>query len=197
MRVGGGEGFLHIPSEADCIELWDSYGMWDNIRAHSRRVADLALALARQAVDNGEHINPDCALAAGLLHDLGKAHSIEFGGFHDQLGAAWVMRETRNGPLAQAVLYHTFWPWDDRLEDMPLLTKIILYADKRVRHDQYVSLDERFRDLMLRYGLTETARGRLSAAHIQGKTIEAALSSRLGVKLDEYTAHSGRLVRGT
>lgn len=197
MPMGKHEGALHVPTVAECEALWDKYEMWDNIRAHSRRVGELAHAMAGHAEKQGEEISPQAVLAAGLLHDLGKTHSILHGGHHDQIGAAWVMRETRNGPISQAVLFHTFWPWEEKLDQAPLLVQLILYADKRVQHDQYVDLDSRFSDLVTRYGKSERALKNLAAAHAQGKAIETALSGRLGVKLDEYTAHSGRLVHRT
>ena len=105
------------------------------------------------------------------------------------------MRETRNGLIAQGVLFHVHWPWEETLRDETLLVLALLYADKRVTHDGYVDLDDRYKDLFVRYGVTETARALLTSAREQGKRVEAALSSRLGVKLHEYSAYRGRLVR--
>lgn len=190
---------LLIPRVEDCHALWNRYLMLDNIRAHSALVADMAYAIGQEARKRGLDISLEALQAAGLLHDLGKTYTISYGGSHAQLGAAWVMRETRNGPIAQAVMFHVHWPWaetwldDNRL----LLTAITLYADKRVKHDTFVSLDERFSDLLVRYGLSDYARERITASHEQGKYVEASLSRRLGVELCEYIADSGRLVKRT
>jgi hypothetical protein len=182
-----------IPREEDCLALWERYRMPEHIRRHSRSVADLAAGIVRE--DRRSGVDPRAVYAAGLLHDLAKGYCIVHGGNHAQMGAAWVMRETGNGLLAQGVLFHVRWPWEEDLTDDTLLTMAIIYADKRVLHDAYVSLDARFNDLLARYGTTETARARITSAYEQGKRIEAALSERLGVKVHEYTAHSGRLVR--
>lgn len=189
---------LLIPRREDCDALWERYAMLDNIRAHSEKVAGLAYALALCARERGLKVNPGEALAAGLLHDLAKTHTIRHGGNHAQLGAAWVMRETGNGPVAQAVLTHVFWPWaEDADNDAFFIALALLYADKRVMHDSYVQLEERFEDLLVRYAVNDYVRARVERAHEQGKRVEAALSRRLGVSLDEYTADSGRLVKRT
>jgi hypothetical protein len=184
-----------IPREADCYALWDRYKMPGHIRRHSQRVADLAVGIARLDAERGSPVNPDAVYAAGLLHDLAKSYCIVYGGNHAEVGAAWVMRETRNGPVAQGVLFHVHWPWDETVTDENFLVLALLYADKRVTHDGYVSLEARYTDLFRRYGINEVARARLREAREQGQRVEAGLSRRLGVKLHEYTAYRGRLVR--
>jgi 16S rRNA (cytosine967-C5)-methyltransferase len=188
---------LLIPRAEDCRALWDQYAMLENIRVHSALVADMAYAVGLLARERGIEVSGDALLAAGLLHDLGKTYTIAHGGSHAQLGASWVMRETRNGPIAQAVLFHVHWHWPEHwLEDERLLlTAITLYADKRVKHDAFVTLDERFEDLHVRYGIHAGADERITASHEQSKRIEAALSRRLGLELHEYIADSGRLVK--
>lgn len=191
-------GLSLVPREEDCRALWDRYGMLENIRVHSLKVADFAYAVARAAVDKGVPVMPEAVFASGLLHDLGKTHTIHHGGNHAQIGAAWTMLETRNGPIARGVIHHVHWPFAERFDDDELfLVLAVIYADKRTRHDCRVSLDERFADLLDRYGVNEYARTRIGMSHEQGKRIEAALSRRLGVNLDEYTADCGRLVKRT
>ena len=190
-------GVTLIPRKEDCHALWDQYAMLDNIRAHSTLVAEMAQAIGRRAREIGLNVSPEALLAAGLLHDLGKTYTIAHGGSHAQIGAAWVMRETRNGPIARTVMFHVHWPWQEDLlyEEEMLLPAIILYSDKRVKHDAYVGLDERFEDLLVRYGVNDDAKEKITASHMQGKHVESALSRRLEVELHEYTADSGRLVK--
>ncbi|MDL2216568.1 HDIG domain-containing protein [Desulfovibrio sp. OttesenSCG-928-M14] len=186
-----------IPGVEDCHALWDRYHMLDNIRSHSTKVADMAHALTMKALSGGAALNPDAARAAGLLHDLGKTYTIKHGGNHAQLGASWVMRETGNARIARAVMFHVYWPFVERFDDDFFMVMAIIYADKRTRHDSYVSLGERFDDLVERYAVNEYIRERIILSHAQGKRIEAALSRRLGVNLDECIADCGRLVQRT
>ena len=193
--VKANPGVILIPREEDCYALWDKYRMPKHIRRHSQRVADMAAGVAHLAAEQGFAVPPEAVYAAGLLHDLAKAYCIAHGGNHAEVGAAWVMRETRNAPIAQGVLFHVHWPWEETVDDGALLVLALLYADKRVMHDGYVTLEARYTDLFERYGVTETSRALLATARDQGKRVEAALSGRLGVNLNEYTAYRGRLVR--
>lgn len=172
------------PDEAACVRLWDRYGMLPNIRAHSRAVAEVAIGVARRAAALGHAVDMSALRAAALLHDVAKTYTILHGGAHAQLGAAWVREETGRPDLARAVLFHVTWPWVSgplALEADPLrLPLLVSYADKRVRHDQVVSLEERFDDLLNRYGDTEEHRALILANREQSFTYERALAALVG-----------------
>lgn len=172
------------PDEAACALLWDKYDMLPHIREHCRTVARVALDVASRAVARGCALDLDAVRAAALLHDLAKTYTIRHGGGHAQLGAAWVREETGNPALAQAVLFHVSWPWSEgplAPEADPLrLPLIVSYADKRARHDQVVSLEERFADLMERYGDTEHHRNMIQLNREQAVSLERALMARVG-----------------
>lgn len=186
----------HVPSDEECFALWDKYHMPENIRAHSSQVARLAVAVSEVLRESGADVHVPSVRAAALLHDIGKYFTILHGGSHGQVGAAWVMRETRNPHIAQAVLQHVRWMWDvDASRDCWLLSFCIIYADKRVMHDKVVSLQERYEDLLVRYGHTDDAKRRIDDANKQGQEIEVALSGRTRIPLHEYTLDSGRLVK--
>ena len=187
-----------VPTREDCHALWDKYAMPDHIRAHSAVVAALAECLAQMLADKGVNIHVPSVLAAGLLHDVGKFYTITHGGSHGQVGGAWVLNETRNPLIAQGVLHHVGWPWPiDGTVEPWLLSYCIIYADKRVMHDRVVTQEERYNDLLVRYGITDVSRERISFLHNQGLEIGAALSRHLQVDLHEYTFDCGRLVKRT
>ncbi|CAK7029862.1 MAG: hypothetical protein DELT_02736 [Desulfovibrio sp.] len=184
-----------VPAEAECRALWDKYAMPDHIRAHSKKVADFAAHLAVLLEQAGADIHAPSVFASGLLHDLGKYYTIKNGGSHGQIGAAWVQNETRNPYIAQGVLHHVRWLWRvEEAVDEWLLAYCLIYADKRVMHDRVVTCQERYEDLLDRYGHTEEARKRITSSHNQGLEIEAGLSRRLRIPLHEHTFDSGRLV---
>lgn len=187
-------GAFTVPDEASCLALWDSYAMLPNIQAHSRQVADLALALAERAVEIGKKDVRALTLASGLLHDIAKTYTVRFGGSHAQLGASWVMSQYKNPQLAQAVLYHVWWPWAFP-SDLAAPVFFVLYADKRVMHDTVVSLRERGLDLLDRYSRTEASRQAILAGNEHALRLEGALSAFLEVPLHEYTFTGGRLVK--
>ena len=173
-----------VPDEAACVRLWDKYGMLPNIRAHSRTVARVALDVAERAVALGHTVDVPALRAAALLHDLAKTYTILHGGAHAQLGEAWVREETGRPDLARAVLFHVSWPWTEgpsALGADPLrLPLLVSYADKRARHDEVVGLEERFEDLLNRYGDTEEHRALIAANREQALTYERALTALVG-----------------
>lgn len=181
------------PNPNDCKLLWDKYAMLDNIRAHSSHVAHIAYTLGLQAQEVGMVVRPDWLLSCGLLHDIAKSYTIKHGGSHAQLGAAWIVAETGNPALAQGIMHHVHWPWDVDIERF-FLPLTIIYADKRVKHDRIVTLEERFEDLLVRYGRTEDICQHIRGSFEQAQTIEKALENRLGIALHECSFDSGRLV---
>lgn len=184
--------------DGDCIALWDKYAMPTNIRRHSLLVAHIAENLAELALQRHVALCVEDVRASALLHDLGKMYSLKYGGGHASIGAAWVVAETRNYAVAQGVMHHVYWPWsithDASCCQLPIL---VLYADKRARHDQCVTLDERFDDLLVRYGKNAQAVAAIDASLKQMKAVEAALISFLGWEgLDAYTFTCRGLVDG-
>lgn len=177
-----------IPDEAACTRLWNKRGMLSHIRDHSRAVADVATSIARRAIALGPAFaSPaleDMARAAALLHDIAKTYCIQHGGAHAQLGAAWTREDTGNPALAQAVLFHVAWPWEDGdlapARDPLRLPLIVSYADKRVRHAAIVSLEERFDDLLNRYGDTEEHRASIQHNFDQARQLEHSMTILLG-----------------
>jgi hypothetical protein len=183
------------PSEDACRALWDKYGMPDHIRAHSEQVARFSVSLAGLAAGRGCAVRAEAVLACGLLHDIAKKYALLHGGSHAQLGAAWALAETGHAGIAQGIMHHVYWPWPLREEQCCALPILVLYADKRTQHADFVTLEERYADLLERYGILEQARQGIEASYRQAMSIERALSARLGVELDAYTPDSGRLVK--
>ncbi len=177
--------------------------MLPHIRRHSALVAAVATQLAELAVAAGHQIAPDMpphdtvrlVRASALLHDLGKTYCIAHGGNHCQVGAAWAMECTSNPRLAQGVLHHVYWPGplDPQAHFVPLA---VSYSDKRVRHEEIVSVEERFTDFLHRYGHTPQSREHIHRTWRQARELENILSHYLGVPLHEYPFDCRRLVVG-
>ncbi len=174
------------PDDAACFALWRKYAMLPNVERHSRMVAHIATELARRAAELGHPVHVETVRAAALLHDLAKTYCLLHGGSHAQLGASWALAETRHYGIARGVLLHVHWPWPvPDGSGICALPFFVIYADKRVRHDACVTLEERFEDLLTRYGRDARARAGIRAAHEQAVTIERALAAQLGWKLHE------------
>ncbi|MBQ4133798.1 MAG: phosphohydrolase [Desulfovibrionaceae bacterium] len=182
-----------VPGEESCVELWNFYQVPEHIRRHSELVAAYALHLGNTLHGQGVRIDLPGLYASALLHDIAKMHCVQHGGSHAQVGAAWVVQKTGQHLLAQGVLFHVYWPWPLCFESWPL-PLLIEYADKRVMHDRFVSLNERFEDLMLRYGHNEEARERTRKIECQARELEQLLAKKYKVDVNANFTYSWRLV---
>lgn len=145
-----------IPSVAQCLELLEKAQVPPHIREHSRKVALVAEVLASHLNRNSHRVNVDLVRAGGLLHDIAKGLSLQTGENHAQLGYS-LLRRWGWDQVAPIVRDHTLM--DPAMARGPVTESVLVnYADKRVKHDRIVGLEERFEDLILRYGRTEAIR---------------------------------------
>lgn len=182
-----------VPSARQCIDWWDEYQMLDNIKAHSMLVAKVAVQTSELALDSGVHVDIPTIQASALLHDIAKSYCIHHGGNHSQIGAAWAMQLTGNPAISMGVLHHVFWPFEPEA-DKYFLPLVISYADKRVMHDSFTTLEKRFNDLKVRYGKTEKIKQRIHKTFEQSLILEERLSKLIGVDLNACSLDCGRLV---
>lgn len=181
-----------IPAPEECLNYWEQYHLPEHIREHSMMVAVVADNICLLAGDDLP-VPREAVMASALLHDIGKFYCIEHGGSHNQLGASLVMELTGNPAIAQGVMHHIYWPGDLDVRNF-FLPLVLIYSDKRVKHDQIVTLETRFEDLYARYGVDERMKSMIQKSWDQAVAIETGLNHKLGVNLDAYTFDSRRLV---
>jgi putative nucleotidyltransferase with HDIG domain len=123
--------------------------MPDHIRRHSLLVTEVALFLAHGLNGNGSKLDLGLIEAAALLHDIGKISSFDTGEDHAVLGAQ-MLEGIVDPAIAGIVGEHI--SLDASQVAGPITESLLVnYSDKRVRHDQVVSIEERYRDLIARY----------------------------------------------
>ena len=83
---------------------------------------------------------------------------------------------------------------NSKINDEKLVALILEYADKRVKHDQLVGLDERFKDLMERYGHDQRARANMHKIGRQAEELERQLAELYKVDVNADFTYSWRLV---
>jgi len=141
-----------IPSREECIALMAKLRMPEHIMQHSFKVCDLALALARFCLTRSYPISLEKVEAGALLHDIAKSKCLEENCHHAIVGAE-IVRLYGYHEIAPIVEQHVNISRADILA-CPNESILVNYADKRVLHTSVVSLDERFKDLVNRYGKT-------------------------------------------
>ncbi len=168
------------PSRDECLRLMTVHGMLPHIRAHSCRVRDVALAVGSHLVAAGVALYLPLLEAGALLHDIAKTASLGNGGEHARLGAQWL---TDLGyPAVAEIIREHVWLSRHPAEAWPLReVEVVNYADKRVLHDQIVTLPDRFVDLRRRYGRTPEIVARISRNEERSLVLEQKIFSYLQI----------------
>lgn len=139
-----------IPTRDECFRLMNQSEMLSNIIDHSIQVTKVALYLTTELNKRGQNIDLRLVEAASLLHDLTKSECLKTKKDHAQTGSE-VLKSMGYIRVGEVVAEHIHLA---RQNDPSSVTEeeIVNYADKRVRHDRIVSLEDRFCDLIARYG---------------------------------------------
>ena len=168
-----------IPTRDECLRLMSQYGMMSHIIDHSIEVTKVALYLAMELNKRGQSIDLGLVEAASLLHDLTKSECLKTKKDHAQTGSQRLkgMGYVRVGEVVAEHIHLA------RKNDPSLVTEeeIVNYADKRVQHDRIVSLEERFCDLMDRYGKSQKASEQMEQFKKATFEIENKIFSILGI----------------
>jgi len=135
---------MQIPTDKECVALLDLAGTADHVRRHCRKVAEVARGISKAVINTGKTIDIDLVRAASLLHDIAKTsseHDIEGGRMLTGFGF---------GKTGHVVSLHT-----DIFAagEKPSMEAMIVYlADKYIRDEEPVSVEERYSRAEVKYG---------------------------------------------
>ncbi len=139
------------PTLEECRELMTRFEMLPNIVAHSEQVMRVSDAIYSHLTDKSA-VDRGLLLSACLLHDIAKTRTLRTRELRHDLIGGEMLRELDYPRVAfiveSHVVFEDFMP-DGALEER----EIVFYADKRVMHDAIVSVEDRVRDLVQRYGV--------------------------------------------
>jgi putative nucleotidyltransferase with HDIG domain len=191
---------ISIPSIKQCLDLHDRFEMLDNIRAHSSVVARVAEALVdglhRTGKSPGPLPNKDEVIAGALLHDIAKTLCIKTGCRHAEVGRQ-ICLELGYPELSEIVAEHVVlkeFAANRYTQGIFGTKEMVFYADKRVRHDEVVSLDGRLAYILDRYGDNTPVKEQLIRQNFN-KTIELekylfSFLDFLPNELDRHISHA-------
>jgi len=172
---------LEIPTTEECRALLEKVlGVGEQVIVHGRAVARLAVRLGEELNRTACGLDLPLIEAAALLHDIAKGKP------DHALAGAELLREYGFGMAAEAVATHM----DIELAGNGKIEagEIIYLADKMVRGERLVTLEERFRVKMERYAgdpaLLAAVKLRLDTA----LTIKKRIEDKIGKSVEEVLA---------
>jgi len=168
---------MGIPSKEQCFRLMCEMKMMDHIAAHSLRVYHIAAFLVEGLNAAGEGLNSELVRAAALLHDITKTRSFATTENHAETGEA-LLRDMGYLSVSRAVGQHVRL---DALLDRGVVSEaeVVNYSDKRVLHDEVVSLDARFDYIVARYARAPEDRDRIGRLREETAGVEKKVFDRL------------------
>ena len=171
-----------IPSYSECMALLSKYEMPENIRAHCIAVSKIAVFIAERISTLGGNVDVSLVRAGALLHDIDKIIEIKNKSGKHGVMARKILRREGYPEVAKVAERHVLHNIINEGAKFSIEEKIVFYADKRVKHDKVVSLDERFEYLRKTYPqhLENVIR-----AEPLTKELEKELMSAAGIRADE------------
>ncbi len=160
--------------------------MLSNIRDHTLMVARVAhvlfLELTKSATDDIPLPSESLVLAGALLHDIAKTPCLQQDCHHAKKGRDLCV-ELGYQEVGEVVREHV-WLFEfspKRYASGHFFAKeLVYYADKRVRHDQIVSIAARKDYILERYGNNDPERHRLIAENFENcRQLETFLFSTI------------------
>lgn len=132
----------HLPTVAECDAILTALAVDEPIRRHAYAVAAVAETMTKRLNMLGVIIDPDLVRAASLLHDIAKGVPA-----HAEAGAA-IVTGLGFPEVGDVIRHHMDMEYDGC---SPREEAIVFLADKLVREDRRVSLEEHFRHVSQRF----------------------------------------------
>ncbi len=180
---------MNIPDRQRCFHLLHEHGVPGHIKGHCVMVARVAVAIVRMLgmeheCEDGPASDPAVlhegfAQASGMLHDIAKMECIRKFCNHADRGAE-ILSAYGLYEIADAVRQHVLLDMPATSYSYPDAAMILNYADKRVMHTRFVSLEARFDDLFKRYGTTEERKKQIDFMFGETRVIEDLIFSCAG-----------------
>lgn len=128
-------------TEEEVRKLYEEYSTPAHVKAHCRAVADTAVKLADTLNKHGYNLDLDLIKGAGLAHDVARTGEEHWNVGADALEALGYYDE------AKIIRVHMFYSPFNQLDKLNECDMVCL-ADRLVKEDCYVGLDERIKYIL-------------------------------------------------
>ena len=157
--------------------------MMDHIVIHSLQVCRVALLLADHLNRQQDQLNTDLLRAAALLHDITKTRSFNTHENHALTGGQFLV-DCGYPEVGDIVRQHVVMDVY-RIGETFTEVEIINYADKRVLHDEIVTLEKRLDYILERYAQKPEDRKRIHLLWQKTRDLEKGIFNDLSFAPDD------------
>ncbi len=171
---------MGVLNNKQCLRILHQEKVPIHIIRHCAKVSLVSLKIVHNLALKGHKLDIDAVRAAALLHDVAKIQAMELGEDHAELGAR-LLESMGHVRIAEIIRQHVFLKLPMKRQAGISEEIVVNYADKRVMHTSVVSLEERFRDLQLRYGKSTRAEERIRLLYQEARLMEDMIFSMLDI----------------
>lgn len=185
---------MDLLSREEAIKILNEVGLGQNIVSHSIAVADKALEIAQQLIENGITLDLNLVEIGALLHDIGRS---KIHGWHHAAEGGEIIREKglseKVARIAETHILGGFSKKDAQLLGLQVRRyipetieeKIVCYADKLTKGTNYIPIEERFDIWATDYGKTPILKNAKKRVKKIEKEIEKLLKFKKKVEVSE------------
>ncbi|MGI6712079.1 MAG: DVU_1551 family NTP transferase [Bacillota bacterium] len=171
-----------VPTREDCYRILEEHRVAEQVLNHGKAVAQVAKKIVLLLNAQGLELNIDMIEAGALLHDLAK-------GRHDHAKEAKeILQNMGYRQLGEIVGTHMDITINDT--DQPDEAEIIYLADKLVKGEQVVSIDQRFSFSLIKYAKNLEIFSQVKKRQEDAFTIKAKVEKILGLPLESIISLS-------
>ncbi len=158
-------------------EIYKKFSTPDHVIRHMQKVAYVCGKIADMMLEKGIAIDKELVITAALLHDTLRTIP-----HHEEAMAKFLSSQGKKA-LANLVKKHGFFSVD---ELKTWEEKILYYADKRVNHDQIVSLKQRFLEGKKRSSVLNDNSEKVRSTEEKVFGLEQEIVKALGKRIDKF-----------
>ena len=166
-----------VPTEKECKAILDIAGTAENIRRHCCKVAGVAVDIAEALAIAGRRVDIEAVRAASILHDIAKGqpeHDITGGQMLGNIGFA---------RIGDIVAIHTDLAVGKTTASLE--AKIVYLADKFVRDEELVSIEERYHSAEEKYGMIPEIADKIQQYKQRALSVKKEVETLLGYSPDK------------
>jgi putative nucleotidyltransferase with HDIG domain len=158
--------------------------MLPHIVRHSKLVTEVALLIGWKLNQSGQQLDLALVEAGALLHDITKTESIETRENHAQTGGE-LLTSLGCPAVANIVCQHICLE-ESSEQDSVSEAELVNYSDKRVKHEEVVDIEERFRDVQERYANRFPGlQARIEEVQLETRVLEKKIFSKIDISPKE------------
>jgi uncharacterized protein len=168
-------------SREECMALLMNYHTPDHVIRHCIKVTETALKIGHALNDKGFHLDLDLIQGAGLIHDIARVEDKHWEIGADIASGLGYIRE------AEIIRVHMTYNCDPKKEKINE-TDILCIADRVVKEDEYVGLENRMQYILNKFKGNPEAVERIHERIKDNKAMIHRIEKIIGTSIDSLMA---------